>query len=68
MDVELPEVRVVRVQPGDVLAIVTPERISMQEAHERCMELRAMWPDNEVVVISQADLRVLRQEAGDGDG
>ena len=63
---DLPEVRVLRLQPGD--AVVLTKRgptLSAKERHAIERTLRALFPANEVLVVCDGDLSIVRPDVAD---
>jgi hypothetical protein len=57
----VPEARVVRVQPGDVLIVLVPRLTSSYEAQQVRARMERVWPTNTCLVIAAEDLAVLRE-------
>lgn len=58
--IKLTEARVLRVEPGDVVAVITKHQVSAAGKTRIREQLREVWPDNDCLVLSAADLAVLR--------
>lgn len=54
------EVQVLRLRPGDVLAVITSRRVTQQEAAAIKTRLAAVWPNNKSVVLEADHVAVLR--------
>jgi hypothetical protein len=61
-EVDLEHVRIVRVQPGDVVTLTTDGPLDPQAVERVRVKLSALFPDNECIVISGAELSVARPE------
>jgi len=60
-DVELPEVRILRLQEGDVLLFQAPHRLSDDEAATMAERIEATFPDHRALVVENgAELTVAR--------
>lgn len=60
---ELPEVRVVRVQPGDVLVIRLHGQVTDDVADMLAQTMKKLFPANEGVLLDQgAEIEVLRKD------
>ncbi len=65
--VDLEHARVVRVQPGDVIALtVTEGRPSREWVAQQAHHLKEVFPDNRVVVLAHAELSVVRPDGAEG--
>jgi hypothetical protein len=61
---ELPEVSVLRVQPGDKIVVVLKQQLSAKQFDETTSRLLDQFPDNKILVVDgDAKLCVLREEA-----
>jgi hypothetical protein len=63
---ELPEVKVLRLQPGDILVAKVDDRVSQERAVSLRETLQTAFPGYEVVVVSGFDLEVARALDIDG--
>lgn len=61
----LPEMLVLRVQPGDVLVLAFDPRVSRADADAAAAELKAGFPGNRVLITKHVDLSVMRPEVAD---
>lgn len=60
-DVELPEVRVLRLQEGDVLLFQAPQRLSDYEAATMVEQIEATFPGHRALVVENGvELTVAR--------
>jgi acyl CoA:acetate/3-ketoacid CoA transferase alpha subunit len=57
-----PEVQVVRIQPGDVLVVITSEQVSMHYTGWIKKRVEEVWPGQPCVVLPAAGLAVLRAD------
>ena len=48
---ELPEVRILRLQPGDVLVLQCEKFLDREEAHYITQQLAARFPGHEAIVL-----------------
>ena len=56
-------VRILRLQPGDVLVVRLDADITRQQAHDIRQELKPKFPDNEVLVLGRGvDVEIFRAE------
>lgn len=63
-DVELPEVRILRLQEGDVLLFQAPERLTDKESATMVERIEATFPGNRALVLEHGvALTVARIEA-----
>ncbi|MCU1687850.1 MAG: hypothetical protein JWQ81_8589 [Amycolatopsis sp.] len=62
----LEEARIVRLQPGDVVTVTLRYVSDEKERHEAFSYLKRVFPDNEVVILDQAELVVVRAEEAAG--
>lgn len=63
---ELPEVRLLRVQPGDVIALFIEKHITDAEFEELSARMRVSFPDNKIALFEGGvKVSILRRE-GDG--
>lgn len=58
----LEEVRILRLQPGDVVVCTPRRRLSSAEADEVFGQMRKAFPNHQVVVVDEADLSVMRAD------
>ncbi|WP_106193905.1 hypothetical protein [Umezawaea tangerina] len=62
---DLPEVRVVRVRPGDVLVLAYADPITPDDARRASELLKAEFPGHRAVITSRAELLVVRPDEAD---
>jgi len=61
IEIKLPDLSRVALEPGDVLLVRTQRSISMQDAHDIRERLRMHFPDNDAVVLGPGvELAVVR--------
>lgn len=65
---QLPEVRVLRVQPGDILVVRVPALFTQQEAALVRAQFELRFPDNDVAVLAGADVVLMRTEPEPAEG
>jgi hypothetical protein len=58
----LEEARIVRLQPGDVVTLRLHYQVDVIERERVLTRLEALFPDNKVGLLEQADLVVVRAE------
>jgi hypothetical protein len=56
----LEEARIVRLQPGDVVALNVNYRLNADECDRMLAQLKEMFPDNKVAVVELGELVVVR--------
>lgn len=68
-ELDLQEVRVLRLQPGDTVALMVPaeKRVSQEEVARMTKLLAGRFPGHKTIVVAGADLIVVRGEE-DGTG
>lgn len=59
---ELPEVSVLRVQPGDTIVFRFKERISDEAWEMWRTDVKGRFPDNEVMCLEGCDLLIVRKD------
>ncbi|HEX3781745.1 MAG TPA: hypothetical protein VHX38_18940 [Pseudonocardiaceae bacterium] len=59
---ELPEVRVLRLQPGDELVLAVDHALDDSEAEDMNELLHALFPDHRTRVVSGGELTVVRKD------
>lgn len=63
---ELPEVRLLRIQPGDVIALFMEKCITDAEFDELSTRMRASFPDNKIALFEGGTrVSILRMEGGE---
>lgn len=61
--VELPHVRILRLQPDDILLLTTPYQLSDQEMHEIGSRMAERFPDHKCVLLENGlQLDILRKD------
>jgi hypothetical protein len=61
--VQLPEVRILRLEPGDVLVVNVPGRLTDDECQELGRRVKESFPDHRIAVLDGgATLDILRTE------
>lgn len=68
LPIEVEEVRVLRLQPGDVLVAKVSDRITPETVEAVKWNLESAFPGYRVIVVSGIDLEVARPEHIDGSG
>lgn len=61
---ELREAQVVRLEPGDVVVFVTDLTLTPQDVNRIHATMDRAFPDNRNMVLSKAELQVLRASKG----
>ncbi len=65
---DLEGIRVMRLQPGDVIVVETSGRLSKQQAEMAQHQLKAVWPEHEVLICDEGmRLNVAREGGFDED-
>lgn len=60
---DLQEVRVLRVQPGDVVVFKNSGKLSMYDAHELHKRMKAFFPGNDILIVdSGGTVEVVRKD------
>lgn len=63
---EFPEVRILRLQPGDQLLITMQTRLDDQQFDDFMQSMKACFPDHRCVILDAgATLDILRMEGGE---
>lgn len=62
---DLREVRVLRLQPGDVVVLNFTDRVTGMERDETLTRLAGMFPDHRCIVTERAELAVVRPDVAD---
>lgn len=58
---EISEVKVVKVDPGDVIVLRGSRRISKEQARALMEYAQPLWPDNQIAVLpGEVDISVVR--------
>lgn len=65
---QLPEVRVLRLQPGDIIVAKLHDEATLAHAEEIRGQLQEKFPDYEVLMLAGLDLEVARPHSFDGQG
>lgn len=60
------EVKVVRLQPGDIIVCKTDDRVTTEGAARVQSALKRVFPDHEVLITSSCSIEVARPEHIDG--
>lgn len=63
--VELPEVRILRLEPGDVLLLSARRRVSDAEVEAIGLQVRARFPDHEMVLLDNGLILDILRKTGD---
>lgn len=63
--VELPQVRILRLQPGDKLLISSPDWLSAAEGEAIHANVKAVFPDTDVVLLARGLTLDILRKGGD---
>jgi regulator of RNase E activity RraA len=63
IDEHVEKVLVVKVEPGDVVVLKPKTRVSASIAKDIRAQAAKIWPDNEIAVLSDMDIEVIRDDS-----